>query len=76
MTLNQTLQIYLGSLYVNSFNAFGRYWQVTIQAEGDFRDRSSGHQSAASPQPRRHDGAAGNAGQRARNWRTDLRHAL
>ena len=37
--LNQTLQIYLGSLYVNSFNDFGRYWQVTIQAEGNFRDR-------------------------------------
>ncbi len=37
--LNQTLQIYLGSLYVNSFNDFGRYWQVTIQAEGSFRDR-------------------------------------
>ncbi|HEX3725600.1 MAG TPA: efflux RND transporter permease subunit, partial [Pirellulales bacterium] len=37
--LDQTLQIYLGSLYVNSFNAFGRYWQVTLQAEGNFRDR-------------------------------------
>lgn len=37
--LNQTLQIYLGSLYVNSFNAFGRHWQVNVQAEGDFRDR-------------------------------------
>ncbi len=37
--LNQTLQMYLGSLYVNSFNAFGRYWQVTIQAEGNYRDR-------------------------------------
>jgi multidrug efflux pump len=35
--LNQTLQMYLGSLYVNSFNAFGRYWQVTLQAEGRFR---------------------------------------
>jgi multidrug efflux pump len=37
--VNQTLDMYLGSLYVNSFNAFGRDWQVTIQAEGDFRDR-------------------------------------
>jgi multidrug efflux pump len=35
--LNQTLSIYLGSLYVNSFNAFGRHWQVTIQAEGGYR---------------------------------------
>ena len=31
--------MYLGSLYVNSFNEFGRHWQVTIQAEGQFRNR-------------------------------------
>ena len=37
--LNQTLSMYLGSLYVNSFNRFGRHWQVTIQAEGRYRDR-------------------------------------
>jgi multidrug efflux pump len=39
--VNQTLAIYLGSLYVNSFNAFGRHWQVTIQAEGDYRQQVS-----------------------------------
>ncbi len=38
--LNQTLQMYLGSLYVNSFNVFGRYWQVTLQADGRFRSRT------------------------------------
>ena len=32
--VNQTLAMYLGSLYVNSFNDFGRHWQVTIQADG------------------------------------------
>lgn len=37
--VNQTLQIYLGSYYVNNFNEFGRYWQVNIQAEGSFRNR-------------------------------------
>ena len=37
--VNQTLQIYLGSLYVNSFNAFGRHWQVNVQAEGDYRNQ-------------------------------------
>ncbi|MBV8229123.1 MAG: efflux RND transporter permease subunit, partial [Planctomycetaceae bacterium] len=37
--VNQTLSMYLGSLYVNSFNEFGRHWQVTIQAEGRYRDR-------------------------------------
>ncbi len=35
--LNDTLQIYLGSAYVNNFNAFGRYWQVNIMADGTFR---------------------------------------
>jgi multidrug efflux pump len=37
--VNQTLSMYLGSLYVNSFNEFGRHWQVTIQADGRFRDQ-------------------------------------
>ena len=32
-----TLQIQLGSFYVNNFNRFGRSWQVNIQAEGTHR---------------------------------------
>jgi len=32
-----TLQIYLGSLYVNDFNRFGRVYQVRAQADADFR---------------------------------------
>jgi multidrug efflux pump len=32
-----TLQIYLGSLYVNDFNRFGRTWNVVVQAQGEFR---------------------------------------
>jgi multidrug efflux pump len=35
--VNQTLEIFLGSSYVNSFNEFGRYWQVTLQADRGFR---------------------------------------
>jgi multidrug efflux pump len=35
---NETLEIYLGSLYVTNMNAFGRHWQVNIQAEGQFRN--------------------------------------
>ena len=35
----QTLQVYLGSLYVNDFNLFGRTWQVIAQAEAKFRDQ-------------------------------------
>jgi multidrug efflux pump len=33
-----TLQVYLGSLYVNDFNLFGRTWQVNVQADQDFRE--------------------------------------
>jgi multidrug efflux pump subunit AcrB len=32
-----TLQVFLGSLYVNDFNKFGRTWQVNVQAEADYR---------------------------------------
>jgi len=35
--LFDTLQIYLGSLYVNDFNRFGRTYQVNVQAESKFR---------------------------------------
>ncbi|HVW39480.1 MAG TPA: efflux RND transporter permease subunit [Pirellulales bacterium] len=34
-----TLQVYLGSLYVNDFNRFGRTWQVNVQAGADFRNQ-------------------------------------
>ena len=37
--LFETMQIYLGSLYVNDFNLFGRTWQVVAQADAKFRDR-------------------------------------
>jgi multidrug efflux pump len=33
----QTLQIYLGSQYVNDFNKFGRLYQVIAQADAPFR---------------------------------------
>ena len=35
----QTLQAYLGGLYLNQFNRFGRQWRVYLQAEGE--DRTS-----------------------------------
>ena len=33
----ETMQIYLGSLYVNDFNRFGRTYQVNVQAESPYR---------------------------------------
>ncbi len=38
--LFDTLQIYLGSLYVNDFNRFGRTYQVLAQADAPFRSRA------------------------------------
>ena len=35
--LFQTVQVYLGSLYVNDFNRFGRTYQVIVQADAPFR---------------------------------------
>jgi hydrophobe/amphiphile efflux-1 (HAE1) family protein len=34
-----TMQVYLGSLYVNDFNRFGRTYQVIAQADAQFRDK-------------------------------------
>jgi len=36
-----TMQIYLGSLYVNDFNSFGRVYQVRVQADAPFRAESA-----------------------------------
>src|SRR4030088_833555 len=33
----QTMQAFLGGLYVNQFNRFGRQWRVFMQADGDAR---------------------------------------
>ena len=35
--VNEALQLYVGSGYVNDFTAFGRNWQVTVQADAPFR---------------------------------------
>ncbi|HEX2971128.1 MAG TPA: multidrug efflux RND transporter permease subunit [Tepidisphaeraceae bacterium] len=35
----QTLQVYLGSLYINDFNFLGRTYRVIAQGEAGFRDR-------------------------------------
>jgi hydrophobe/amphiphile efflux-1 (HAE1) family protein len=36
-----TLQTFLGGLYVNDFNQFGRVWQVLVQAQPEFRRQPS-----------------------------------
>src|SRR5690606_26792262 len=36
----ETMQIYLGSLYVNDFNKFGRTYSVRVQADAQYRARA------------------------------------
>jgi HAE1 family hydrophobic/amphiphilic exporter-1 len=33
----KTLQTFMGGVFINYFNRFGRVWQVYVQAEGEFR---------------------------------------
>ncbi len=37
--VNNAMNSLIGSLFVNNFNAFGRFWQVTVMAEPEFRDK-------------------------------------
>jgi hydrophobic/amphiphilic exporter-1 (mainly G- bacteria), HAE1 family len=36
--LYRTVQAYMGGLFVNYFNRFGRQWQVYLEAEGEYRN--------------------------------------
>jgi HAE1 family hydrophobic/amphiphilic exporter-1 len=36
----QTLQAFMGGLFVDYFNRFGRQWQVYIEADGDYRTKA------------------------------------
>ncbi len=36
----KTLQCYMGGVFVNYFNRFGRQWQVYLEAEGEYRRRA------------------------------------
>ena len=75
-----TLQVYLGSYYVNNFNEFGRTWQVNVQADPRFRDRVARHPAAPGAQQPGADDPAGHAAGRARHQRAGdgdaLQHVL
>jgi hydrophobe/amphiphile efflux-1 (HAE1) family protein len=36
----RTIQTFMGGLFVNYFNRFGRQWQVYIEAEGEYRTKA------------------------------------
>ena len=71
-----TLQTYLGSLYVNDFNLFGRTWQVVVQADAKFRNQMD---AARQLKVRNATGGMvpiGARGRRARSQRTAGPHPL
>jgi HAE1 family hydrophobic/amphiphilic exporter-1 len=37
----RTIQAFMGGLFVNYFNRFGRQWQVYIEAEGEYRTKAT-----------------------------------
>src|SRR5262249_41507228 len=39
--LYRTIQAYMGGLFINYFNSFGRTWQVYVQAEEPFRSTTT-----------------------------------
>ena len=49
-----SLQTFLGGLYVNDFNRFGRTWKVLMQADAQYRDRVQRHQPVLRARLSRH----------------------
>ncbi len=47
--LFETMQVYLGSLYVNDFNRFGRTYEVNVQADQNLRVRAGTDRCACRP---------------------------
>ena len=74
--LFNTLQVYLGSYYVNNFNEFGRSWQVNIQADQSFRGDARDIRQLQVRNNQGADDQAGHADGREEHERTGHGHAL
>ena len=51
--LFQTMQVYLGSVYANDFNRFGRTYQVKVQADAPVPGHGRQHRAAQGAERRR-----------------------
>ena len=71
-----TMQIYLGSLYVNDFNKFGRTYSVRVQADAPYRARAEDIGLLKVRSNTRRDGAALGADERAPGRGPRARDAL
>ena len=65
----QTMQAFLGGLYVNQFNRFGRQWRVFLQAEGADAHEPGGDLAVLRAQQRRRRWC------RSRRWRPRRRRS-
>ena len=74
--VNEAIQTYFGSTYVNDFNLFGRTYHVTAQADLPFRKETRRSGAAAHPQCRRRHGDARQRGGFPRHLRPRPRRAL
>ncbi len=70
------LQTYLGGVYVNDFNLYGKVWRVYVQAEGNQPHGAGQHPSAQGPRQARQQDPAELAGRRQVHHRPDRRAAL
>ena len=64
------LQTFLGGVYVNDFNLFGRTWKMLMQADADFRLSSGRRRSVLRAHPGWADGAADRVDQHQDSQRT------
>ena len=59
----RTIQAFMGGLFVNYFNRFGRQWQVYIEAEGEYRTKQENVGQFLCQEQPRGDGSAFSADQ-------------
>ena len=72
----RTIQAFMGGLFVNYFNRFGRQWQVYVEAEGDYRTRSENVGPVLRSERSGRDGAAFRADQVRIPHRAGVHHAV
>ena len=72
----RTIQTFMGGLFVNYFNRFGRQWQVYVEAEGEYRNEPENVGQFYVRNTQRRDGAALRADEIRIAPRPGVHHAL
>ena len=72
----QTIQAFMGGLFINYFNEFGRTWQVYVEAEAPYRSNMDNVGQFYVRNSRRREGAAFRAHEVRVAFRPRVHHAL